>query len=89
VYGRLEWKAGKTYEVGLDSSANLVFLEVDEYEETRRTAQEVGRWDDVRRGVMPLVVRGGRGGGEDAAAFMGGDMVGGDAVMAAIFALLP
>ena len=89
MYGRLEWKAGKTYEAGLDSSAALDALDADEYDETRRTAQEVGRCEFVRRGcVMLLVVKGGKGGGEDAAGFIGGDMVGGDAVMAAIFALL-
>jgi hypothetical protein len=50
----------------------------------RRVAYEDGLWELGRLGVMPLVCNGGRLGGLAGFAANGGDMVGGEAVIAAI-----
>jgi hypothetical protein len=50
----------------------------------RRVAYEDGLWELGRLGVMPLVCNGGRLGGLAGLAANGGDMVGGEAVIAAI-----
>lgn len=46
---------------------------------------EVGLWELVRLGVTPLVTNGGRVGWLEEAPAMGGDIVGGEAVIVAIW----
>lgn len=50
----------------------------------RRDVHDVGLCELVLRGVFVLVIRGGSDGGLVAAGFMGGDIVGGEAVIVAI-----
>jgi hypothetical protein len=55
----------------------------------RRVAYEDGLWELGRLGVMPLVCNGGRLGGLAGFAVNGGDMGGGEAVIAAIPSTTP